>query len=494
MNRKVTCNTSLFVLLILLLSFFPVQSQHFNPRLISMGGGKLVFCDRDNQLNVYDFADNPAGLADDQKQRWLKAGTWSDFSRGDFRREMDPQSQLQFNALAEGVEVMADSSVFRGFIQYYVEELRSVYRALEYQPYRDIFTPIDTTTGTFDYYGPKLGFEYGRRINSWLALGAQIQYRLQDGLKREPTKTKIDGRMIWGVIGANLTLHRKVSVALAFRPFSVQYRLNANKSFLLDYPVIYKFFGDSLLVKNENATTYDRTTRENGYGVDGAMIYRASENFIFAIKGGYKLDHKQIDEGSSSGKRDIDDYGSWQKQQPWAEAICRIRPAQLPLNLGIKIGWHQWDKWARTPRYQTVFEEMEGHGFTYGFGAAFIPQKLPFQFGVEYFAVSHQEEKRNYYQNYQWQRENNVSFIRGGGELYVLSDFVLRAGGATGKRIAEYHLSLDPVKFRQITLGSMIRINNVEVEITGLFDRVTPNLLAGNRDNFFLVVQITQWL
>jgi len=478
---------SLFVFAIV-----PGFPQQINPHLISIRSCDLVFFDRDNDLNGYDFGANPAALAQDQQELWMSARSWWNYTRGDFHRPLDPKSQSQLHLQAEGVKPIGNGAAFRGFIRYYSEELQNVYRALEYEPYHDIFTPIDTTTGTYDYYGPKLGFEYSQQITSWAAFGGKIEYQLQDGLKREPTKAKVDGRMIHGAIGTQLTPHHDVSLGLVVRPFSVQYRINANKSFLLDYPIIYKFFGDSLLVKNDKVETYDRTTRGEGYSLDGNFIYQIASGVTLAGKGGYHLESKKIDEGSSAGQLDIDDYGSWQKQGHWIETTGRINPSNFPLTLGITAGWRCWDSWARTPRFQTLFEEMSGGWTWYGIGVSFQKPGFPLKLGMEFHTTDFREEKHNYYQNYRWKRENNVNLVKSGGAITITPDFVLRFGGAFGETIAEYHLSFDPARYLQLSLGAGICLNHVHLDISSMYEKYRPQSGDLDREKLLILIELSQ--
>lgn len=458
-----------------------------------MGSCELILSDKDNELNVFDFGENPAALVEDQRETWMAAQIWADYVKGNFRRQLDPKNQNQLNIQAEAVKPLGPDRTFRGFIRYYTEELQNIDRALEYEPYHDIFTAIDTTRGTFDYYGPILGLEYSRQVSSRIALGVKVVYRLQDGLKREPSKTKVDGRIMHGVVGAYFRPHRHLALGLAFRPFSVQYRLNADKSFLLDYPIIYKFFGDSLLVKNERVSSYNRRTRGAGFCTDGVIIYRFCSEFRLACKAGYELESKQIDEGSSAGHRDIDDYGSWQKQGTWAKAICRMHPHFWPLTFGISLDWRSWNAWARTPRFQTLFEEMNGGWTKYGFGFAFEKTDYPFTLGVEYYATKFNEEKYNYYQNYEWRRQNRVEFLKVGGEIRVTPGFAARFGGGIGKEVAEYHLSFDPVRVVRLSISVGVKLNQFNFDLTAYYEKLRPNHDNAIRERFLLMLQVLQW-
>jgi len=298
--------------------------------------------------------------------------------------------------------------------------------------------------------------------------------------------------MIYGAIGTQLKPYRDLSLGLIFRPFSVQYRINANKSFLLDSPIIYKYFGDSLLVKNENVDNYDRTTRGEGYSMDGNFVFQIAPGIIMAGKGGYHLESKKIDEGSSAGQLDIDDYGSWQKQGPWIESTGRINPAKFQFTFGITLGWRSWNSWARTPRFQTLFEEMNGAWAHYGFGIAYQKPGFPLKLGIEYHITDFREEKHNYYQNYQWKRENIVNMVKGGGAVTITPDFALRFGVGFGETFAEYHLSFDPVRVMQLSLGAGIRLNHVQLDVSSIYEKYRPQSDDLDREKILILVEISQ--
>ena len=486
---------NIFVLIFNLIFVINVSGQEDQLRLSSLGSCNLSFEDETNQISIYDFGNNPAGIVADQRVPWMRAISWSDYRRGDFRREMDPASRFQLHLQAEAVKLMSDKkSAFRGFIQYYTEDLRDVYRALEYEPYHDNFTSIDTTTGTFDYYGPQLGFEYGKQVNRFLSVGARIRYRLQDGLKREPTKTKIDGRMIYGDIGAMINLPRKMMLGLVFRPFTEQFRLNANKSFLLDYPIIYKYFGDSLLVKNEKVSTYNRKIADEGYTTDAQLIVPVNSATTISAKGGIFLQERQISENTSEGRRDIDDYGSVQKNGQFFEIIGELHLSALPIFFAASYSWNSWDSWARTPRYQTVFEEMNGEDREAGIGVGFDRKNFPLKLGVEYYFRNHKEEKHNYYQHYQWQRDINANRLHFGAEYFVVQNFWLRAGLIDGEIVPEYHLSMEEISVRQISGGIGFTFQGLLLDVAGYYQKSTPLSGEKKRENFFFIFQITQLL
>ena len=478
------CNILLFS------QFSPAQEYYKNS--IFMSSNNSIFGNRDYYLTIYDFGHNPAGIVEDQQENWMRAASWSNFQWGDFRREFDPQKRLQYNFCAEGVQSLENNAVIRGYIQYYTEDLVNVYRALDYEPYHDIFTVLDTTTGTFDYYGPKVGFEYGRRISPRIGCGVQIDYRLQNGLKREPSKTKIDGRLISAVFSSSFKLSKNTSVGVAFRPFSNQYRLNANKAFLIDYPVIYKLFGDSLVIKNEEVTNYCRLDQSNGYSYDIVVIFKGIPWLIFGTKGGFNLDREKKTEGKSEGRSNLDDYGSWYKSETWVESLCQFCPGDFPITLGLLLRWQKWDSWSRTPRHQTIFEEMNGHWTKFGLGLAYEKVTLPVGVNFEYYVTKFYEEKNNFFQNYGWHRRSETGLIQAGVKVKLIPGLNLRLSGVAGEIIPEYHLSLSPVKIEKISAGISFTVNKTSIELAGQYEMWKSISAIPRRHSFLFCIQTTQ--
>ena len=287
---------------------------------------------------VAHLAENPAALAENLHVSLFKFTSLTEAGKGEFRRAMDPASKLSVYGIVESVYPFADSlSIFHGYFQYYTENLNNLQSGLEYEPYKNIFTAIDTTSGTFDYYGPIAGFEYARKSLPWLSWGLQIDYGLQLGLKREYSKTKVNGRFLSAVLGTELSLSTTTKIGVAFSPFNHLYRLNAGKKYLLDYPLIYRFYGDSLIVRNENIHYFDRKLLRQGYwlSIDGS--FSIGNCLFLKSRVGKSLDHHQIAENISEGKLPKDDFGSFQQTASYfvLDPVLRIEdfPVQIQSSL-----------------------------------------------------------------------------------------------------------------------------------------------------------------
>ncbi len=464
-------------------------------QIIENSYSDISLLNEEQKFSFYCFGKNPAGILTYYKNPWLRAATSTNFQNGGFRRALDPESQFQLNFFVEGLKKMHDrKSVFYGYIQYATEDLINVYRGLEYEPYHDIFTAIDTTKGTFDYYGPNLAVEYGREIFPFLAFGARVHYRIRDGLKREPSKTKITGRLISADIGAIANLPFSAKLGVVFSPFSDLYRLNANKQFLPSYPVIYKYFGDSLLVKNDRVSVYNRKIDDSGYRLNIHASLPIGKSFIFLANRGSFLEYREISENASEGRLDIDDYGSWQKTGRFIECLLNWKPFNYPFRLEMSYAADKWNSWARTPRYQTLFEEMSGDSRILGSGFMLGFRTFPLTMTFNFYHHNFCEQKKNYYQNYQWKRKIQVSRIKSHLKFKINENFALQMGITTGKNVPEYHLSMREVNFTQISGGLNIFVNNIIFDIMGTYQKITPLNKNIKRQRFFFLFQITQLL
>jgi hypothetical protein len=250
-----------------------------------------------------------------------------------------------------------------------------------------------------------------------------------------------------------------------------------------------------LLIKNETVSSFNRKVSGEGYIADGQVVYRISRGITSATRGGYCLESRDIDENTSEGKKIIDDFGSWQKEGPFVETICRMNMDRLPLTLALSFGWESFDSWARTPRYHTIFEEMEGGFSKYGLGFAYQKTNSPLTLAIEYHYKKFNEEKHNYYQNYKWKRENEVGLYQFGGEIKLSEKINARFGSAIGDEIAEYHLSFEPIKLRRFTIGTGISFNSFHLDLMGLYENRQPNNNINNldRERFLIMVEISQW-
>jgi len=171
-----------------------------------------------------------------------------------------------------------------------------------------------------------------------------------------------------------------------------------------------------------------------------------------------------------------------------------MRPTRFPLKIGISLDWEAWELWARTPRFQTVFEEMAGDVLRGGLGVAWEPEASLIHLSLEYSHEKLTEEKRNYYQHYHWKRENSTGLFRMGGEFRATQSLAIRLGLVHGQESAEYHLSLEPVDVRRFTLGLAYRRQAIQMELAARYDTIEQSANSLERNTLIIIFQINQAL
>ncbi|NOY77518.1 MAG: hypothetical protein GXO76_06570, partial [Calditrichaeota bacterium] len=83
-------------------------------RLSAMGNLQLALPDSDNQLNFYDFGQNPAGLQADQTYRWMRIYLNAQNHWGRYRRLYDPDNEQNYSLIFEGVKALNSKETFWG--------------------------------------------------------------------------------------------------------------------------------------------------------------------------------------------------------------------------------------------------------------------------------------------------------------------------------------------------------------------------------------------
>jgi hypothetical protein len=66
-------------------------------------------------------------------------------------------------------------------------------------------------------------------------------------------------------------------------------------------------------------------------------------------------------------------------------------------------------------------------------------------------------------------------------------------GAAAGKKIADYHLSFEPVNALELNLGTEISFNGVLLEFTGHYEQQSPESKELKRHYLLLDVRVSQF-
>lgn len=318
-----------------------------------------------------------------------------------------------------------------------------------------------------------------------------MNYGLHEGIKREYSKTKIMGRLLSGELGIKASLSSNLNISAKFIPGSRQYRLNADKEFLTDYPVIYKYYGDSLIIKNESASLFDRKLKDISYHATVLIVSKISRNIALFTTAGKIIDFNKISENVSEGRLAKDDFGEFQLSRNYFSFSTSLKIPRLPIIFSYFTYFETFYQWARTPRYQTLFEEMKGNIRQDRLSASFF-EKSPFSFSSAFISTHFNEKKVNYFQHYSWDREIVApSFlvsckVRFSPWLQIIGVY------RWGKGIPEYHLTLDKVNLRELEIAFRIGRKNLFWQIKAFSQSITPDFVTDQRNSYQFLLQMTK--
>ncbi len=171
-------------------------------RLHSLGNTRLAILDEDNNLNLYDYGNNPAFLVYDEPDEWLKFYSNGGYYHSSLRRKYDPEMEQNLSFAFEGLKRLGQQQAIWGRVDYQFDRKFHVFRALEENPYNDPLLLADTTTGNFYNDGPAIQFRYHYQPFRKIGFGAEVNYVISSGIKKQYTRPR--------------TIHRNFELKLAF--------------------------------------------------------------------------------------------------------------------------------------------------------------------------------------------------------------------------------------------------------------------------------------
>lgn len=280
-------------------------------RVRSMAGLKFALKDKDQSLNLYDFGKNPAWLAQDEQESWLKIIPSLKSQSGNYRRLYDPEEINDYSVTFDGVKTLGEKGTFRGYTKYRLEQRNGVYRSLKHDPYAgEAFYMTDTTTGNFKYNGPTVGFEYSLEIFPHLYGGATMRYQILDGLKNMYSLAKTVYREVGGSVGLAYQPLDNLAIGVVVQPFNSQEKIESKSENLLEVE-IFNYRGDTYSTKSRRSSV-NHTVRKRGILTGGQLYWQPLDNIEIGVRGEYSASRtyvytstsmlNEIGEGDANGE------------------------------------------------------------------------------------------------------------------------------------------------------------------------------------------------
>jgi hypothetical protein len=398
-----------------------------------MGDLSLVIEDEDNEINLYDFGNNPAWAVVDQQVSWGRGATNLYQEKGPYRRILDPQTLLTSNSYFDAVKTFGPDKVFFGYVGYYYYDNKKIVGSVEKYPYEDEFGLLDSAgfvdvdkNGTIDdirsdftYTGPDMMAGHSRRISKNTYVGATLGYRLEHGVKRQYIWPETYLRTFDFNFGIARRLPGGLVLGLSFNPYDTQEKIDLDPG-LQGGNVVKDVVGFQWRVPISSMT---RTTRNRVYkgGLQGTWDLGKTLTSGFIINRVFK--NLEIDDGLEDKDRVV----YWQSDGYHLEYRGLFRIAPEIANVGLSYSRNHEGTWTKNPIFNTILDEGPITEDNFGVGWGVTPSSC-FMWGFETHFYQYKEEITDYIsKGIRDTRIETLSYNLG-AELTVEKNFRVRGG------------------------------------------------------------------
>ena len=407
------------------LSNAPLFSQV--TRIAGMGNLFLITEDEDNNLNIYDKGKNSAFLINDESKDWLKMSISSTAANGNLHRLYDPAGLNFYDLHFEALKIIDENQTFKGIIEYSDHKRKDVYRSIQTQTYgSQPFMLMDTTTGSLDFYGPKLAFEYSIFVTKNLSLGADFNYAGEKGLKSVYTKPEITNRYISGQISLAYSVSDNFVIGTKFDPFYNYEKIEMAKDpnlgtdpISLKYRGFYKY-----RVYSDDFTRYNKN---KGFDIDIESHFKNPDSTLqLFISAGYAKQGINCEDGTKESEYE----GYWQEDGFNGSLFARYNPDFIDENLtfGFGLTYKNMNSWSKHPQLPIIFTESDWKKTEISAGIEYNFQKAGLIIGAEFHKILSDTTSDDYLGNYHFDASNPATDIRIGAEYRLQNNLWIRLG------------------------------------------------------------------
>lgn len=404
----------------------PGQSPASDARVRSLGNAWLVAEDVDNQLNLYDFGNNPAWLIQDENHKWLKIIASAQQIGGDFKRTYDPGQTNDYHVVFDGVKPLGENQIFRGAVDYRGEYRSEVPYAIERDIYReDPFRATDNTSGRSEFIGPKILAGYSRRVASRWFAGASLGYQIESGLKKDFPKPGNTFRNLDLGLGIGYQLFPQTALGINFKYYNLQNTLamvepGRNETRAL---VLRKYRGETAFTIKQGEG--ERFFNQEGYALDLQICSTPAAHLKLAGQASFQFDSLYVSNDRNPPSSD----GYWQMKGYALRLKSQYDFSTLPLRLALDFYHFQANDWARHPAFEVLLGEDQSDENELGIGLGYLPPAGNFCLMTSYYFSTANFDKQDYVSRLAATGDVRTHLIQLGSEIKLASRWWLRLGG-----------------------------------------------------------------
>lgn len=447
-------------------------------RVASMGQLSLVLNDKDYQLNLYDFGQNPAWLIVDQQQTWLRPGFTIASNQGAFKRRYDPQRQHDLGATFESAKALDQQQQFHSLVGYRNFTLEQVDGAINRNPYQEHpFRIVDNSIGDINYWGPSVSAQYSRQaIQKKLCWGASLDYSIETGLKDQFPQPRTIYRSAGIGAGVAYRLSNRLAAGATINYTHIQEYIeclytSTNETRTID---IKKFRNENLAIHHLGDLEQFLTTKIIRFGLQ--CQFQPIHFWESALA---QIYHAQRLEAFESLKQPQTD-GNWKLlgwEMHWKN---RFRFSALPIRFAFSLDHNEIADYASDPSWTIIWGDDWLRENRIGVGLSYEPEKGPLILGIEYYHALANKSKKDYEINpILASGKIEQSELRVGAEFRLFETLNVRGGYLVAQNIIDPALLqfsefLPGHNLHQFSSGLAYTIHAVEVETHAYFSNRTP--------------------
>ncbi len=241
------------------------------------------------EINPYRCADNPAFLLLDPGQEALTLRSQFYQNEGAFRSFLTPDQVRILQQSASGKKHLSKTQVFSGAFGFQ-KEIRGGW---DWIASKDItsgnpFLLGDSTSGDTHYDGIVMNAAYAQRIGRAFLLGTEIDYFVDEGLKKVSPKPRSQHREIQASVGLGWLFSRSLQFGLQSSLFdrSEEITYSEDKESMDRETILFKFRGfDYPQVLRKKTET--RLSEHRGYTSGASITWSKAENAVIVAEGGW---------------------------------------------------------------------------------------------------------------------------------------------------------------------------------------------------------------
>ena len=489
-KTKFSAKKSKLTYVILIGLFIFSNSQASDTRLKAMGDMTYSVPDIEAQVNLYQFADNIAGLKTNDSTSWMYYTANSLNNWGSLKRYWDARENQFHNFSFSGLKHLGENQVFYGYVRYNWDYRQDVNNAIEKEPYAiDPFVLADYTVGNFLYHGPEIFAAFNHTISPSFSWGIGLYYYINRGLKNIPTEPEIISREINASLDFIYKVSSKVSLGLSFIPYQTQdiTKLVEQQNGLT--PVTRRYRGE--FVYREKTATSDRTAVYEGYQIKPQFSYKSEfcENISFF---NYYYQWHKIFDGTSSHLFD----GYFQAQHFQFHTLTRFNLSiENNTKLFIEYKFENVYDWAKEPQDNLLIFQAIGNSHKFVLGGSSNISDLPLLGAIEIHIVSNNPQQIDYLAHKDRNGVITDLQVRTGIEYHLNHSLDLRLGYIYHKyfenEIWNYY---GDYSGSRVTFGSGWRFNQFELDTFGELGLMKGNTYSErSRIIFNVIIQLKQY-